>query len=172
MNKRLHIIIILTLLTVLTVRGQESATRQIYYQAESEYDVGRIEQALTILQDNIKEFSGNMQQSAYRLMALCWLGLDNNEKAEEWTRNLLSQDPYYTASSQDPQRFIDMVEMTENVMVGDVYLLCSDGLTDMLKDGEIARLLAEGADATALCNAAVEAGGYDNVSVCLVEVLS
>ena len=101
MNKRLHIIIILTLLTVLTVRGQESATRQIYYQAESEYDVGRIEQALTILQDNIKEFSGNMQQSAYRLMALCWLGLDNNEKAEEWTRNLLSQDPYRLQPGRD-----------------------------------------------------------------------
>ena len=98
------------LLAVLPVGGQENTTRQIYYQAESEYDVGRIEQALTILQDNIKKFSGNMQQSAYRLMALCWLGLDDDEKAEEWTRNLLSQDPYYTASSQDPQRFIDLVE--------------------------------------------------------------
>lgn len=98
------------LLTVLPVGGQENTTRQIYYQAESEYNVGRIEQALTILEDNIKKFSGNTQQSAYRLMALCWLGLDDNEKAEEWTRNLLSQDPYYTASSQDPQRFIDLVE--------------------------------------------------------------
>ena len=98
------------LLTVLPVGGQENTTRQIYYQAESEYDIGRIDQALTLLQDNIKKFSGPIQQSAYRLMALCWLGLDDNEKAEEWTRNLLSQDPYYTASSQDPQRFIDMVE--------------------------------------------------------------
>ena len=98
------------LLTALTVRGQESTARQAYYQAESDYDIGRIEQALTILQDNIKGFSGNIQQSAYRLMALCWLSLDEEEKAEEWTRNLLSQDPYYTASSQDPQRFIDMVE--------------------------------------------------------------
>lgn len=98
------------LLTVLPVAGQENTTRQIYYQAESEYDIGRIEQALTILQDNIKTFSGNTQQSAYRLMALCWLGLDDNEKAEEATRTLLSQDPYYTASSQDPQRFIDLVE--------------------------------------------------------------
>ena len=98
------------LLTVLPVVGQENTTRQIYYQAESEYDIGRIEQALTILQDNIKTFSGNTQQSAYRLMALCWLGLDDNEKAEEATRTLLSQDPYYTASSQDPQRFIDLVE--------------------------------------------------------------
>ena len=98
------------LLTVLPVAGQENTTRQIYYQAESEYDIGRIEQALTILQDNIKTFSGNTQQSAYRLMALCWLGLDDNEKAEEATRTLLSQDPYYTASSQDPQRCIDLVE--------------------------------------------------------------
>lgn len=98
------------LLTALTVRGQESTARQAYYQAESDYDIGRIEQALTILQDNIKGFSGNIRQSAYRLMALCWLGLDDNEKAEEWTRNLLSLDPYYTASSQDPQRFLDMVE--------------------------------------------------------------
>ena len=61
------------LLTVLPVAGQENTTRQIYYQAESEYNVGRIEQALTILEDNIKKFSGNTQQSAYRLMALCWL---------------------------------------------------------------------------------------------------
>ena len=110
MKTRLHLIILLMLLTVLPVGGQENTTRQIYYQAESEYNIGRIEQALTILQDNIKKFSGNMQQSAYRLMALCWLGLDDNEKAEEWTRSLLSQDPYYTASSQDPQRFIDLVE--------------------------------------------------------------
>ena len=108
--KRLHLIIFILLLTVLPVGGQENTTRQIYYQAESEYDIGRIDQALTLLQDNIKKFSGPIQQSAYRLMALCWLGLDDNEKAEEWTRNLLSQDPYYTASSQDPQRFIDMVE--------------------------------------------------------------
>lgn len=110
MKTRQHLIIIMLLLTALTVSGQESTSRQIYNQAESEYAIGRIEQALAILQKNIKSFTGNTQQSAYRLMALCWLSLDEDEKAEQWTRNLLSQDPYYTASAQDPQRFIDMVE--------------------------------------------------------------
>ena len=124
MKTRLYLIILMMLLTALTVRGQKSTARQAYYQAESDYDIGRIEQALTILQDNIKGFSGNIQQSAYRLMALCWLGLDDNEKAEEWTRSLLSQDPYYTASSQDPQRFIDLVE---SIKLGLTAKITTDG---------------------------------------------
>lgn len=104
------IIIITTCLSALHAQAQENATRQIYVQAENEYTIGRMEQAISILQEHIGEFKGNVQQSASRLMALCWLGLDDIVKAEEWTRNLLSQDPYYSASSQDPQRFIDMVE--------------------------------------------------------------
>lgn len=53
---------------------------------------------------------------------------------------------------------------------GDVYLLCSDGLNDVLTDAEIGRLLAaHGADPAAaarqLVAAANEAGGPDNVSV-------
>ena len=53
---------------------------------------------------------------------------------------------------------------------GDIYLLCSDGLNDVLTDAEIGRLLAtHGADPTAaarqLVAAANEAGGLDNISV-------
>jgi len=96
-------------LTTLSVSGQENI-RQIYNQAESEYDIGRIEQAILLLQDNITAFQGNLKQSAYRLLALCWLGLDDTKKAEQATQSLLNADPYYTASPQDPQRFIDMVE--------------------------------------------------------------
>ena len=97
-------------MTTLSVCGQDNSARQIYNQAESEYDIGRIEQALLLLQGNVEHFSGNLRESAYRLMALCWLGLDDNEKAEQATRQLLNGDPYYSASPQDPQRFIDMVE--------------------------------------------------------------
>ena len=96
-------------MTTLSVSGQENI-RQIYNQAESEYDIGRIEQAILLLQDNITAFQGNLKQSAYRLLALCWLGLDDTKKAEQATQSLLNADPYYTASPQDPQRFIDMVE--------------------------------------------------------------
>jgi len=56
---------------------------------------------------------------------------------------------------------------------GDRYLLCSDGLSDMLDDDAIGRLLAPdlpmGGSAEALVRAANAAGGRDNVSVVLVQ---
>lgn len=60
--------------------------------------------------------------------------------------------------------YIDIVRLTSDLMSGDIYLLCSDGLSDMLKDDKISRLLANGSDANALCEAAIAAGGFDNVS--------
>ena len=56
---------------------------------------------------------------------------------------------------------------------GDVFLLCSDGLTDMVDDHEIARILDwyEGAPkqtAKALVAAAIEADGRDNITVVVV----
>jgi protein phosphatase len=61
-----------------------------------------------------------------------------------------------------------------DLMPGDLYLLCSDGLSDMLDDESIARLLqsSDSLDETgrALINAANEAGGKDNISVILARV--
>ena len=65
--------------------------------------------------------------------------------------------------------YIDIVRMTSDILVDDVYLLCSDGLSDMLKDQNLAQLLAVGADANVLCEEAIEAGGLDNVSCCLLK---
>jgi serine/threonine protein phosphatase PrpC len=53
---------------------------------------------------------------------------------------------------------------------GDLFLLCSDGLTDMVDDPTIARCCAEfGSDpkqiVDALIEAALSGGGFDNVSV-------
>ena len=57
------------------------------------------------------------------------------------------------------------------VAPGDTYLLCSDGLSDMLDDAGIAQLLHanDSLDATgrALIDAANDAGGKDNISVIL-----
>jgi protein phosphatase len=66
--------------------------------------------------------------------------------------------------------FIDMVQMTGDVMQGDVFMLCSDGLTEMLPDEAISTLLEQNADADALCSAAIEAGGIDNVSCCVITI--
>lgn len=56
---------------------------------------------------------------------------------------------------------------------GDMVLMCTDGLTNMLEDGEI-RMILEGArdiveGAQELVNAANENGGRDNISVILIE---
>lgn len=54
---------------------------------------------------------------------------------------------------------------------GDRVLLCSDGLTEMVKDPEIAAILGQSADAQAACQALVDQalanGGRDNVTVLL-----
>ena len=58
--------------------------------------------------------------------------------------------------------------------LGDRYLLCSDGLTDMVDDADIARALgAETIDmaATELVRLALEGGGFDNVTVVIGELV-
>lgn len=57
---------------------------------------------------------------------------------------------------------------------GDLVLICSDGLTDMLSDSEIVEILARGgSNLDALANELVTAananGGRDNISIVLVE---
>jgi len=60
------------------------------------------------------------------------------------------------------------------VVPGDRLLLCTDGLTNMLDDDQIKRILVAGTveqSAAALVDAANEAGGIDNITVVVVEVL-
>jgi protein phosphatase len=68
------------------------------------------------------------------------------------------------------QPYLDLFEFTDDFLSGDTYMLCSDGLNDMISDKRIAELMVEGANANLLCEAAIEAGGYDNVSVCVFTV--
>ena len=61
-----------------------------------------------------------------------------------------------------------------SVEQGDVYLMCSDGLTDMVEDPAIARVLQTGATlhklAEELVSLANENGGRDNITVLLTQV--
>lgn len=66
--------------------------------------------------------------------------------------------------------YLDIYEFTDEVLPGDVYMLCSDGLSDMIPDADIERMMSDGATANDLCEAAIVAGGYDNVSVCIFKV--
>ncbi len=66
--------------------------------------------------------------------------------------------------------FLDMLEITDDFLVGDKYLLCTDGLNDMVPDNEIEKLLNENSTANHLCEAAIAKGGYDNVSTCVFHI--
>lgn len=68
--------------------------------------------------------------------------------------------------------YIDMMQFQSgDVRSGDVFLLCSDGLSDMLEDPQICELLLNGADASKLCTSAEAAGGFDNVSACVIKIV-
>jgi len=74
----------------------------------------------------------------------------------------------------DPEVEAEMHDFT--VQLGDIYLLCSDGLNDMVEDEEIRmtlQMLAANLElaATQLIQMANDNGGRDNVSVILVKVL-
>lgn len=60
------------------------------------------------------------------------------------------------------------------VQAGDLYLMCSDGLSDMIDDAAIVRIVSSASSlevkAQQLIDAANEMGGRDNISVLLVEV--
>ena len=61
-----------------------------------------------------------------------------------------------------------------SLMEGDVYLLCSDGLTSMLDDDAIERHLAEADSIEEACRSLIASansgGGLDNITVLLIEV--
>ncbi len=58
------------------------------------------------------------------------------------------------------------------VKSGDIFLLCTDGLTNMVDDKEIAKILCSTKNpADDLINAALDHGGRDNISVIVLGIL-
>jgi PPM family protein phosphatase len=71
---------------------------------------------------------------------------------------------------------VEVDTLTLDVVPGDLVLLCSDGLSAMVRDDDIVRVLesaggAPAAAAEALVSAANAAGGEDNVTVVLFELV-
>lgn len=96
-------------------------------------------------------------------------GLISKEEARQsHNKNLVTR-----ALGIDPE--VEAEIHSYNVSEGDIFLLCSDGLNDMIEDEEIQMTLIalrSNLDLTAqqLIQAANDAGGRDNVSVMLVKV--
>ena len=75
-----------------------------------------------------------------------------------------------------PEEFVIEPHFSEEISLceGDMFLLCSDGLTDMIEDEEIAGILGRSKDAEEaakkLVEAALENGGKDNVTALVLRI--
>ena len=109
------------------------------------------------------------------------LTLDHTLVAEQVRSGLLTQQQAQTnplrrilirALGAREEVEIDIHE--RDLRIGDVLLLCSDGLTGMVPDSEIAEILSHESDAQSaadrLVASANEHGGEDNVTVILVRI--
>ena len=109
-----HIFTVSMVLMSLTASAQEKQDlRQVYTKAEEAYQIGQLDQAIELLEGNLNDFTGNLRQSALRLVSICYLAQDDKDTSEKYARSLLSINPYYT-SVQDPVRFEDMIALLKS----------------------------------------------------------
>lgn len=96
-------------------------------------------------------------------------GIDRSNARNHPDKNIITR-AVGVGASVEPDFFT--VELQE----GDIVLMCSDGLTNMLEDEEIRMLLGGARDivekAQNLVKAANENGGRDNISVILIDTFS
>jgi len=98
-------------------------------------------------------------------------------QAGELTPDEAERDPRRSmitrALGLEPSVVVDIIEL--DLRDGDRLLLCSDGLTTMVGEDDIASLLAEEPDAATaadrLVDAANAAGGVDNITVVVIDVV-
>ena len=100
--------------------------------------------------------------------------LDNGYYTQEQAEQSLNKHLVTRAIGIEESVQIDILE--DDTRPGDIYLLCSDGLTDMIDDKRISRTISENADdlekiASELVRESNRAGGKDNVSTILARPL-
>lgn len=66
--------------------------------------------------------------------------------------------------------YVDVEPAGKKALDGDIFILCSDGVSDMLNDEEIEAVLTREGFEDALLEAAKRKGGKDNISYVLTEV--
>ena len=113
MRKSIYILLLLTLCTCFASAQEampgNTRMRELLVQAESDYRIGRIEQARDTLLHDLASFHGNLRQNALRLIALSYLARFDTEHTQQYATLMLQENPYYTPSSNDPPTFVDMV---------------------------------------------------------------
>nr|WP_155999273.1 Stp1/IreP family PP2C-type Ser/Thr phosphatase [Slackia sp. CM382] len=98
--------------------------------------------------------------------------VESGQISEEEARVHPNRSVITRALGSDPHTLPDIYEI--NVKAGDRLLLCSDGLTSMVRDDDIAKTMRRIHDAQdcadTLVDQALDAGGHDNVTTIVVDI--
>jgi protein phosphatase len=99
--------------------------------------------------------------------ALAWNPNLSEEELSRLPKNIISR-------ALGLKRYVEVDVKTEAAVPGDVYLLCSDGLSGMIKDAQILDLVLLSDDLDEACDNLIamanEAGGSDNITVVAVRI--
>ena len=125
---------------------------------------------------------GDSRCYRFRGDALVQITKDHSLRQEQIDAGLITPEQSLTAANKNlltralgvqETVFLDVTE--HRVDSGDIYLMCSDGLSDMVRDHVMANILLGHATlerkSRQLISAANANGGFDNISVVLVQAV-
>lgn len=75
----------------------------------------------------------------------------------------------YNAFGKIDDFFIDVNDITGQIRENDIFLLCTDGLSDMISNDEIESCLKDGSAPSLLIESAITAGGKDNITFIIIK---
>jgi serine/threonine protein phosphatase PrpC len=165
----------------------EEANRRIHAAAaedESKHGMGTTCTALALARDQgLAAHVGDSRLYMMRGDQLYQLSEDHSAVMEMVKLGLISKEDARThedknvilrALGTSPEVEVSMLEPF-GVREGDFYLLCSDGLYDLVRDEEIASVLTETKDIDAagkrMIELAKERGGHDNITVGIIAIM-
>ena len=150
---------------------------------------GRMGSTLAIVQIDKESFSlcniGDSPVYLFHDGELEQLSMDHNEAQNLYEMGIISKDEVKTDKHKnyltqhlgiyEDEMVIEPYVLTDQKLKDeDVILICSDGLTDMVSERDIARIIGQDKDvdtlAHELISAALDGGGRDNVTVVIIRV--
>lgn len=115
---------------------------------------------------------GDSRIYRFRNGILCQLTRDHSEQNRQNDSSLPSNLIYNCLGGGGESAFADVMEITGKVYENDTFMLCSDGLSDMVSEEDMELTMNESFSARNLVKKAKSNGGKDNVSVLLLKINS
>jgi protein phosphatase len=162
--------------------GQSCSTIRQYSQLHRQYRGMSTTLTILLMEDQIAHFShvGDSRLYLYRNENMRRLTRDHTVVQKEIDAGRLSPKLARTAPSRDvltqsigSQGAIEPVTSTRPIEPNDIFVMCTDGLTDHLSDNQIEEICRSNPAeelAFMLVDAAIAAGSTDNTTVLIVQV--